>query len=480
MTETTDKETLALLATQEFEHKYGLELGKIIYRYEMSQDQQKRALTLDAQGKWREALELLARVKEIQRQAFNGKEDEPHIPQLLHNIGVVYAEQGEYNKAIDVYRSSLDLQRKLTGDEHPGVASALMNLGNAFQEVENPRLDRSQLLYEKALAIRRVVLDSKDPLLADTLHQLALTHEKQAGKRYRRPGGLMMHQNERGVRNIHHSTARNLYWECLDIRVHVLGDTHIDTMATLFNLGLSLRNACIFRRSLWTPFNRKRKAMELSRKLLQRALRSMDTSPHTDKEECAACLQYLATVECEFENWEEAMHLFDREFKMVNKLFEPGAKFWTALRNGIDVTPKKGILGEALCGKAMCLIRLNRLPDALDVYGEAVKLLRGCTVIEDAAQKTSWKGNVAAKIMAMKMKAKIQKKMKGRQAACEITKRDVGPRIMGLLEMADRCFYTTDRRIKQLEQIKQDKIEKIKEIKVEERRLRMLGRDGKK
>ena len=95
-------------------------------------------------------------------------------------------------------------------------------------------------------------------------------------------------------------------------------------------------------------------------------------------------------------------------------------------------------------------------------------------------KKTSWKGNVAAKIMAMKMKAKIQKKMKGRQAACEITKRDVGPRIMGLLEMADRCFYTTDRRIKQLEQIKQDKINKIKEIKVEERRLRMLGRDGKK
>jgi len=461
-----------------YEHKYGFDLGKTIARYEEALETKQRALTLDAQGNWREALGVLATVKEIQRQAFNGKEDEPHVPQLLHNIGVAYASQGEYQQAIDAYRSSLDLQRKLTGDMHAGVASALMNLGNAFQELQPIRLDRSQFLYEKALEIRHKILDSKDPLIADTLHQLALTHEKQAGRRDRRPGGMMVHRNDRDARNVHHSTARALYCECLHLRVSVLGDSHVDTTATLFNLGLSMRNACIFRRALWTPFNTKRNAMEMSRNLLSRALASMETSHHFDQEDAASCLQYLATVECEFEQWEVAMDLFVRQFNSLQKLFLPGKKFWTLSRSGVDVTPKKGLLGEALCGKAMCLIRLNQLPEGLKAYEEALKILNGCILVDEAAaNNTGWGAGIAAKMVARKIKSKAKRLMKGRIPGCEITKRDVGPRIMGLLQMAKRCRYATKRRIDQIASQKMAEADSLEEKLAEERRLRLLRGD---
>ena len=150
-----------------YNQTYGVELGKTIMLYEKSLDTKYQALTLDAQGNWREALAVLSQVKEIQRRAFNGKEEEPHVPQLLHNIGVMYASKQEYKKAIDAYRTSLELQRKLTGDMNAGVASALMNLGMAFQEVEVPRHDRAQFLYEKALEIRKVVLNPLDPLTSE-------------------------------------------------------------------------------------------------------------------------------------------------------------------------------------------------------------------------------------------------------------------------------------------------------------------------
>ena len=47
-----------------------------------------------------EALGVLADVEQIKRRAFNGKEGDAHIPQILHNIGVAYAGTGEHMKAI--------------------------------------------------------------------------------------------------------------------------------------------------------------------------------------------------------------------------------------------------------------------------------------------------------------------------------------------------------------------------------------------
>ena len=57
-------------------------------------EKQRHALALDASGDWRAALGVLANVEEIKRRAFNGKEGDAHIPQVLHNIGVVYASKG--------------------------------------------------------------------------------------------------------------------------------------------------------------------------------------------------------------------------------------------------------------------------------------------------------------------------------------------------------------------------------------------------
>ena len=474
----TSKEDDNFAEQAKYNQTYGVELGKTIMLYEKSLDTKYHALTLDAQGNWREALTVLSQVKEIQRRAFNGKEEEPHIPQLLHNIGVMYASKQEYKKAIDAYRTSLELQRKLTGDMNAGVASALMNLGMAFQEVEVPRHDRAQFLYEKALDIRKVVLNPLDPLTADTLHQLALTQEKQAGSRLRRPGGMMVHRYEREDRNRYHSKARGLYWACLAIRVPVLGDTHVDTIATLFNLGLSLRNTTLFGRALWVKDQLKTNVLGLSQRVLARALASMQTTVGVfDQEDVASCMQYLATVELELLNWSRAMDLFQSEFDVLSDLFKPGAKFWLALRNGVDVTSKKGLLGEALCGKGMCLVRLNRLPEAIAVYREARKILRGCRVVE-TTNKIGWGSGIAAKMVAMKLKSKAKKLMKGRASATQITQRKVGPRIMDLLHMSERCYHATLKRHNQLVQLEKDRLLQLEAEKKEAKRLLRLRPGG--
>lgn len=467
--------------------RYGIELGKTIMLYEESLSLQQQAIALDSSGKWRNALGVLAKVEEVKRRAFNGKDGDSHIPQILHNIGVAYATQGEHQKAIDAYKSSLDCQRKLTGDKHPGVASGLTNLANAFLNLDPPRLNYAQQLYEKALDIRREISEPEDPLIADILHNLALTHERQAGCRERRPGGMLVHKSNRRVRCEHHSRARSLYWEALNIRMAVLGKSHMDTAATMFNLGLSLRNTVMFGRALWMRPLLRQKPLLLSRSLLNATLvswreylrngrnrkgptgsestsqrQSKDTS--IDIEDVSACLKYLATVELELENFEGAHELFEQQVQVFKECFDFKGKFTLAQKAGEDVTDKIGLHGEALAGQALCMVRLGNLPQAVELYKNARKVLRSCFVVRRNHQSKEFSSSVTAKLVAMRIKSKARTAVRKSQrrnnsyasSQKEVTRardRDelsIDPHIMTLLKSVEHAVHATAARHNQL------------------------------
>ncbi len=486
--------------------KYGHELGATIMHYEHSLETQRHALALDASGDWRAALGVLANVEEIKRRAFNGKEGDAHIPQVLHNIGVVYASKGEHTKAIDAYKSSLDQQRKITGDRHAGVASALTNLANAFLNLDPPRLTYAQELYEKALGIRKEVLSADDALIADTLHNLAFTHERRAGERERRPGGMRVHKLDRAQRNEHHSCARRLYWEALGIRLPVLGKGHMDTAATMFNLGLSLRNTVMFGRALWRRKELRVAPLELAKRLFEATLEAwrehlrvrqsgkavsvartgaegggkqgdeggggVDKEVSMDIEDVAACLQYLATVEVELENYTRALDLFEQQVEIYEQCFEHKGKFTLARNAGIDVTAKIGLRGEAMTGAALCMVRLGRLPEAIDRYKAARKVLRSSFVVSSMQVKKSFASNVSAKMVAMRIRSKAKTAARrsgrhdgggrGQSAAARAKGRDeknIDPRIMSLLKGVERAIHATARRHNQLVELEKKKEE---------------------
>lgn len=92
---------------------------------------------------------------ETARRLFEVAGDEPGVAQTLHYSGSVAAQQGDYERARQLYRESLETRRRQK--DHAGVASLLSNLGiiawfqGGFAEARH--------LYEESLALRREVGD---------------------------------------------------------------------------------------------------------------------------------------------------------------------------------------------------------------------------------------------------------------------------------------------------------------------------------
>ena len=54
----------------------------------------------------------------------------PDIAASLNNIGMVYKNIGNTEKALDFYNQSLDMRRKVYSNEpHPDIADSLNNIG---------------------------------------------------------------------------------------------------------------------------------------------------------------------------------------------------------------------------------------------------------------------------------------------------------------------------------------------------------------
>jgi tetratricopeptide (TPR) repeat protein len=67
-----------------------------------------------------------------------GGRDHPVVSGSLHNLGIAYANMGDYRKAIEYYEKTLAmLERVFPGRDHPRIVSVLRNLANAQEKAGN-------------------------------------------------------------------------------------------------------------------------------------------------------------------------------------------------------------------------------------------------------------------------------------------------------------------------------------------------------
>jgi tetratricopeptide (TPR) repeat protein len=59
-------------------------------------------------------------------------EDHPNTASSLNNIGLVYSDQGNYKKALEVLEKSFKITLNLFGQNHPDTASSLNNIGSVY------------------------------------------------------------------------------------------------------------------------------------------------------------------------------------------------------------------------------------------------------------------------------------------------------------------------------------------------------------
>ncbi len=90
---------------------------------------------------------------------------------LRTTLGNVYLDLGEYPNAAAMYREALALRRKLFGDEHPEVATALDQVAAALSQ--QGRKAEAETIFREALAMRRKLLGNEHMAVSDSLDSVA-------------------------------------------------------------------------------------------------------------------------------------------------------------------------------------------------------------------------------------------------------------------------------------------------------------------
>ncbi|MEM3260148.1 MAG: tetratricopeptide repeat protein, partial [Thermoplasmata archaeon] len=151
-------------------------------------------------------------VEAYQPQILSLSEDESSL--YFNSLGLVCLNTGCYNEAMDSFNKSLQINRKYYGDEHPRIATNLINLGIVHKELG--RYDEAEKIYKQALKILRKYYGKEHPIIATDLINLGIVYEKQG--RY--------------------DEAEKMYNQALKIHRKYYGDEHPSIASDLNNLSV--------------------------------------------------------------------------------------------------------------------------------------------------------------------------------------------------------------------------------------------------
>ena len=79
-----------------------------------------------------------------------------------NNVGNVYNRQGQYELALEYYQKALEIDIKVSGQEHPDVAASKENIGLVFEAMG--KKSEAKQMFTEAAGIRRKVLGADHPL----------------------------------------------------------------------------------------------------------------------------------------------------------------------------------------------------------------------------------------------------------------------------------------------------------------------------
>jgi len=182
--------------------------------------------------------------------------DEPEVLAAVRStIGITYLGLGLFDEAEKHLTASLEMRRRLLGDEHIDVADNLSTLGSL--KCQTGDYAGARTLLEEAVAIKRKLLAEDDSALDVTLNNLATAldnlgkldeaekiHREVLARRRKAFGNehpdVAVSLNNLGfllMNKGQHEEAEEMFREALAIRQRLYGDDHPDVALGLLNLG---------------------------------------------------------------------------------------------------------------------------------------------------------------------------------------------------------------------------------------------------
>ena len=94
----------------------------------------------------------------------------------LNHLGNVFYSLGQFEEAKDYYHKSLQIREGLYGNEHADVAASLSNLGVIHSVLDD--LQTAENFFQRSLALREMIYGKMHPEMADSLTNLGITYGK--------------------------------------------------------------------------------------------------------------------------------------------------------------------------------------------------------------------------------------------------------------------------------------------------------------
>jgi tetratricopeptide (TPR) repeat protein len=102
-----------------------------------------------------------------------------HAEDTLVSIGnpaVLYAQQGRYAEAELLFLQTLEIQRRVLGEGHPGRLGTITNLGHLYNSME--RFEDAAAMFEVSVPIMRHLLGLQHPLTVPAMEALVAAYER--------------------------------------------------------------------------------------------------------------------------------------------------------------------------------------------------------------------------------------------------------------------------------------------------------------
>ncbi|CAM9531494.1 unnamed protein product [Ectocarpus fasciculatus] len=290
-------------------------------------------VVLAQQGEYEDADALFVRV--LRDLGATVGEEHPNYASVLNNRAGLLGIQGKYEEADPLYLKGIEIGERTLGPNHPSLAVRLNNRAGLLES--QGKYTEAEQLYERCMAIEEEALGPEHPSLAATLNNLAALKK---GK---------------------YTEAEQLCERCMAIEKEALGPEHPSLAATLNNLAalkkvrcdicvqadpLNERALAIWEKSLGsehpqvaTGLNNRAALLELqgeydeAHSLCRRAIEIGEKALGPDHLDLAPRLNNLALLLKKQGEYEEADLLYVRAIAIGEKTLSPDNSDLAAWRN---------------------------------------------------------------------------------------------------------------------------------------------------
>ncbi len=203
-------------------------------------------------GVYPEAQRQLERTIQLRRRVLG--EDDPGTLTSLRRLATVYLNQGKFAQAEPLYKKVLEVQRRVLGEQHADTLQSMFDLGVVYDG--GAKYAQAEPLFTKVLEARRRLLGDDHPDTLESMYRLGSLYQLEGKYAQAEPLVTRSLQGQRRVLGQEHpdtllsinnlaslyenqhkyAEAESLFIEAFKAERRVLGEEHRNTIFSLNNL----------------------------------------------------------------------------------------------------------------------------------------------------------------------------------------------------------------------------------------------------